>query len=77
MFRALLAYQFVRQSGPAWRTQANELAERITLLATTCTGEARDWLANYLAVAEFLARQVRARTPAGTPIHAHSPQEVV
>lgn len=77
MFRALLAYQFVRQSGPAWRARADKLAEGITHLATTCPGEARDWLANYLAVAEFLARQVRARTPAGTPIHAHSPQEVV
>lgn len=78
MFRALLTYQLVRQSSPARRPQADELAKRLTGLAANHgrPGEARDWLANYFAVAEFLAREVRAQAPASPPTHLPSPQEV-
>ncbi|TSE27357.1 CRISPR-associated protein Cas10/Cmr2, subtype III-B [Tepidimonas sediminis] len=59
MLEKLLAYQLDRQSGGDARKQEPVLAARLTRLAVEQGGEAREWLANFLSVAEFLARETR------------------
>lgn len=59
MVSALLAYQFQRQSShPEARSLANALVK-----AAIGHPEPREWMANLLGVAEFLAREVRLRSP--------------
>ncbi|WP_126443813.1 type III-B CRISPR-associated protein Cas10/Cmr2 [Sulfuricystis multivorans] len=64
----LLAYQLARQSGGATKKNAPRLAQRLTALAVA-QNDAKRWLANFLGVAEFLARETRAF---GQPFEATS-----
>ena len=60
MLACLLGYQLARQAPNEQEPQARMLAGRLTGLAVK---EARDrlkWLANFLSVAEFLARETRS-----------------
>jgi CRISPR-associated protein Cmr2 len=69
MLEALLAYQLARQSGNDPRAQG--LAKRLTELAKA-QKDSRRWLANFLTVAEFLARETRSKdepASAGQPNH--------
>ena len=63
MFGTLLGYQFVRQmsDNAEWsRNEVVELASRVAELAQAIGGaERRGWLARFLGVAEFLARETR------------------
>lgn len=61
MLEALLAYQLARQSDGRPRADAPALAARLTRLAEQKGDKSRTWLANFLAVAEFLARETRGR----------------
>ncbi|MCX7628199.1 MAG: type III-B CRISPR-associated protein Cas10/Cmr2 [Methylophilaceae bacterium] len=58
MLETLLAYQLARQSGGS--PEAPGLARRLTTLVTAQRGNGLAWLANFLTVAEFLAREVRS-----------------
>ena len=61
MLCSLLAYQLDRQGSGNIRHQAPELAQRLTALALQQGATQRiDWLRNFISVAEFLAREVRA-----------------
>lgn len=69
MLEALLAYQLARQSGNDPR--APGLAKRLTELAKA-QKDSRRWLANFLTVAEFIARETRSKdepASAGQPNH--------
>jgi CRISPR-associated protein Cmr2 len=61
LWASLLAHQFTRQSGKAARTAHDvpALAAALSQLAGA-QPEPRAWLADYLCVAEFLARETRA-----------------
>ncbi|MFN3611718.1 type III-B CRISPR-associated protein Cas10/Cmr2 [Tepidimonas sp.] len=61
MLESLLAYQLARQCGVATKLRAPQLAQRLTALSLQQSGEARAWLANFLSVAEFLARETRGK----------------
>ncbi len=61
MLETLLAYQLARQSGSEARGQAPALAARLTALAVQHGTDGRSWLANFLSVAEFLARETRGK----------------
>ncbi|MFN3829764.1 MAG: type III-B CRISPR-associated protein Cas10/Cmr2 [Tepidimonas ignava] len=58
MLQSLLAYQLARQSGNDPR--AMDLAKRLTALARAQHKDGRQWLENFLTVAEFLARETRS-----------------
>lgn len=58
MLESLLAYQLDRQSDGAPKDRAASLAKRLTALAKE-QKNGRDWLENFLTVAEFLARETR------------------
>lgn len=66
MLEVLLAYQLKRQSGGDTKKQAPALARQLADLATRQSGQARAWLANFLAVAEFLARETRGKPQSKT-----------
>jgi len=65
---SLLAYQFERQITPRERGRVreahrvSELARRLSVLAAAQLVDGLDWLRNFLAVAEFLARETRTGT---------------
>jgi len=59
MLESLLAYQLARQSKGDTAKDAPGLARRLTALATQ-QEKAKNWLANFLIVAEFLARETRS-----------------
>jgi len=59
MLAALLGYQLKRQSGD--EKTSHELARRLAALASTQQKNGLHWLRNFLSVAEFLARETRAR----------------
>ena len=67
MLESLLAYQLTRQTAHKATIDHHDvpgLARRLCLLAQQKQpSEALDWLANILAVAEFLARETRAVEP--------------
>ncbi|GAB4180416.1 MAG: hypothetical protein Fur0039_25100 [Rhodocyclaceae bacterium] len=67
MLESLLAYQLARQTSGAARALAPGLARRLAALAAARPGDGLGWLANFLGVAEFLARETRATPPAATP----------
>ncbi|SFF47650.1 CRISPR-associated protein, Cmr2 family [Fontimonas thermophila] len=58
MLERLLAYQLARQSGSDPR--AASLAQRLARLAAAQPHNGRQWLENFLTVAEFLARETRS-----------------
>lgn len=60
MLEKLLAYQLARQSKDACKAQAPALARRLAALAAAQPKDGRQWLANFLGVAEFLARETRS-----------------
>jgi len=59
MLEALLAYQLDRQSTGQVRHQAPGLAKRLAVLAASQEKNGLGWLENFMAVAEFLARETR------------------
>lgn len=60
MLESLLAYQLDRQSKGAMKAKAPQLAQRLAALCAAQTDQRLTWLANFLGVAEFLARETRA-----------------
>ncbi len=69
MLASLLAYQLDRQAQGDAKKEAPELAKS---LATLCAGQKQarlKWLANFMGVAEFLARETRAGQSAAMPTH--------
>lgn len=59
MLASLLAYQFKRQSNGETKEQAPQLAHRLAQLCAAQEREGLNWLANFMGVAEFLARETR------------------
>ncbi|MFV0476273.1 MAG: type III-B CRISPR-associated protein Cas10/Cmr2 [Parahaliea sp.] len=61
MLASLLAYQLDRQADNAAREQHDipELAQRLATLAAEQANDRRQWLTNFMNVAEFLARETR------------------
>lgn len=62
MLASLLAYQFKRQSNGETKEQAPQLAHRLAQLCAAQEREGLNWLANFMGVAEFLARETRTGT---------------
>ncbi|MDZ4378719.1 MAG: type III-B CRISPR-associated protein Cas10/Cmr2 [Xanthomonadaceae bacterium] len=60
MLESLLAYQLARQANGDAKAQAAGLANRLAALAKAQKIDGRQWLANFLGVAEFLARETRS-----------------
>jgi CRISPR-associated protein Cmr2 len=71
MLASLLAYQFDRQSNGKAKAKedAPELAQRLAKLCAGQKSKPLNWLANFMGVAEFLAREIH--THQSSPI-AHS-----
>lgn len=69
MLTSLLAYQFDRQSTGDTKRLAPKLAQRLAELCAAQKTKPLNWLANFMGVAEFLARETR--TGAGQP-HTYS-----
>lgn len=62
MLASLLAYQMARQAkGQEQKTIAQRFALRLTALALQQTEDRLKWLANFMSVAEFLARETRSK----------------
>ena len=62
MLTSLLTYQFDRQSSGDTKAVAPALAQRLAQLCATQKIQPLNWLANFLGVAEFLARETRTGT---------------
>lgn len=60
MLASLLAYQLDRQAKGEAGQQAPELAQRLAQLCAAQKTSGLNWLANFMGVAEFLARETRA-----------------
>ncbi|MCM8611175.1 type III-B CRISPR-associated protein Cas10/Cmr2 [Accumulibacter sp.] len=60
MLESLLAYQLARQSSGTAGAAAPGLARRLADLTGKQAGDGLNWLANFMTVAEFLARESRA-----------------
>lgn len=60
MLKSLLAFQLARQADGDAKAQAPHLAERLAKLASDQPRDGLKWLANFLSVAEFLARETRS-----------------
>jgi CRISPR-associated protein Cmr2 len=60
MLTSLLAYQLDRQSKGDANKAAPDLAQRLAKLCAAQKTEPLSWLANFMGVAEFLARETRA-----------------
>jgi CRISPR-associated protein Cmr2 len=78
MIEQLLAYQLARQSD-AGADLTKRIAKRLTKIAMK-QREPKPWLANFLSVAEFLAREMRGDAPSkansdDTPESGHPAQE--
>lgn len=72
MLASLLAYQFKRQSNGETKEQAPQLAHRLAQLCAAQEREGLNWLANFMGVAEFLARETRTGT---TTANTHTTNE--
>ena len=59
MLNTLLAYQFDRQSSGEANQHAPALAQRLANLCAVQTKTRLNWLANFMGVGEFLARETR------------------
>jgi CRISPR-associated protein Cmr2 len=60
MLASLLAYQLARQANEkSLKDQVPELARRLAALAASQSKDGLKWLANFISVAEFLARETR------------------
>jgi CRISPR-associated protein Cmr2 len=59
MLATLLAYQLDRQAKGDARHQAPDLASRLAKLCAAQERKGLSWLANFMGVAEFLARETR------------------
>jgi CRISPR-associated protein Cmr2 len=70
LLEKMLAFQLNRQSGGQGKTlDAAGLAKRLTVLALRQTKDRqREWLENFLAVGEFLAREIRATPENGDAV---------
>lgn len=72
MLASLLAYQFKRQSNGETKEQAPQLAHRLAQLCAAQEREGLNWLANFMGVAEFLARETRTGS---TKANTHTTNE--
>jgi CRISPR-associated protein Cmr2 len=72
MLASLLAYQLDRQAKGDANAQAPELAHRLAQLCATQEHKCLNWLANFMGVAEFLARETRTGT---TTANTHTTNE--
>ena len=62
MLANLLAYQMARQAkAPDQKAIAQGLAQRLTAQALRQADDRLKWLANFMSVAEFLARETRSK----------------
>ena len=59
MLASLLAYQLDRQAKDEARKQAPDLAKRLAQRCAAQRNKGLNWLANFMGVAEFLARETR------------------
>ncbi len=76
MLATLLSYQFDRQSqaGSQTNKDAPALAQRLATLCAAQTKQPLNWLANFMGVAEFLARETRTgATPFQQPTATGAP----
>jgi len=77
MLATLLSYQFDRQSqdGSQANKDAPALAQRLATLCAEQTKQPLNWLANFMGVAEFLARETRTgATPFQQPTATGAPE---
>ncbi|WP_297727928.1 type III-B CRISPR-associated protein Cas10/Cmr2 [Limnohabitans sp. Rim8] len=77
MLATLLSYQFDRQSqdGSQANKDAPALAQRLATLCAAQTKQPLNWLANFMGVAEFLARETRTgATPLQQPTATGAPK---
>ena len=77
MLATLLDYQFDRQSqdGSQDNKDAPSLAQRLATLCAAQTKQPLNWLANFMGVAEFLARETRTgATPFQQPNATGAPE---
>ena len=77
MLATLLGYQFARQSqeGSQANKDAPALAQRLASLCAAQTKRPLNWLANFMGVAEFLARETRTgATPFQQPTSNGAPE---
>ena len=77
MLATLLCYQFDRQSkaGSQANKNAPALAQRLATLCAKQTQQPLNWLANFMGVAEFLARETRTgATPFQQPTATGAPE---
>ena len=77
MLATLLGYQFDRQSqaGGQAKKDAPALAQRLAALCAAQTRQPLNWLANFMGVAEFLARETRTgATPFQQPTATGAPE---
>jgi CRISPR-associated protein Cmr2 len=75
MLASLLAYQLNRQSSGDAQASAPALAQRLAVLCAAQKSAPLSWLANFMGVAEFLARETRSgqstlRTDPTEPLEA-------
>ncbi len=76
MLKTLLAYQLARQTqDDALKSCTSKLAARLTALAIEQSKDSLGWLANFLNVAEFLARETRSEAALKADSRAKSAQE--
>lgn len=68
MHESLLSYQLARQSRGHASKGAPHIAKRLTKLAAQRGDNGRVWLANFLSVAEFLARETRGKPKSTTQL---------
>ncbi|PUE11550.1 hypothetical protein B9Z51_04490 [Limnohabitans sp. T6-5] len=72
MLASLLAYQLDRQAKGDAKHNAPDLAHRLAQLCAEQKSKGLNWLANFMGVAEFLARETRAGT---TTANTHTTNE--
>ena len=75
MLASLLAYQLDRQAKGDARHQAPDLAKRLARLCAAQKSQGLNWLANFMGVAEFLARETRTGFTTTTTDNSKEPTE--
>lgn len=76
MLASLLAYQLDRQAKGDARHQAPDLAQRLAALCAAQEKAPLEWLANFMSVAEFLARETRAGRNSSMTATEHAPEAI-
>jgi CRISPR-associated protein Cmr2 len=68
MLATLLAYQLDRQANGNASKQVPDLAQRLAKLCAAQESKGLNWLANFMGVAEFLAREIHTGTSSPTSL---------